>query len=140
MARTHARVKGKSGSTKPAVADLSFVTIKKEEVIKLILDMAKEDVSLSKIGMVLRDTHGVPSVKKLVGKLNNESITNQIDSFYTEVSDELTFNVLCVGDFASGKTTFINQFFLEKSILPTSPIVTTAKLTVINMVRLLKLF
>ena len=68
MARTHARVKGKSGSKKPAVADLSFVTIKKDKVVKLILDMAKEDVSLSIIGLKLRDTYGVPSVKKLVGK------------------------------------------------------------------------
>ena len=68
MARTHARVKGKSGSTKPAVADLSFVTIKKEEVVKLILDMAKEDLSQSIIGLKLRDTYGVPSVKKIVGK------------------------------------------------------------------------
>ncbi len=68
MARIHARVKGKSGSTKPAVADLSFVKLKKEEIVKLILKMAKEDVSLSKIGLKLRDTYGIPSVKKVVGK------------------------------------------------------------------------
>ncbi len=72
MARTHARVKGKSGSSKPAQADLSFVPIKKEEVVKLIIDMAKDDVTTSKIGLVLRDTYGVPSVKKLVGKSISE--------------------------------------------------------------------
>ncbi len=68
MARTHARVKGRSGSTRPVEADLSFVSLKKEEVVKLIIDFAKEDVTASMIGLKLRDTYGIPSVKKLVGK------------------------------------------------------------------------
>jgi len=85
MARTHARVKGKSGSTKPAVADLSFVTIKKEEVVKLIVGMAKEDVKLSIIGLKLRDTYGVPSVKKLVGKSISQILKeNKIESSVPE--------------------------------------------------------
>lgn len=68
MARMHARVKGKSGSKKPVVADLSFVTLKKQEIEKLIVKMAKEDVKPSMIGITLRDTYGVPSVKKITGK------------------------------------------------------------------------
>ena len=85
MARTHARVKGKSGSTKPAVADLSFVTLKKEEAIKLIVDMAKDDVSLSVIGLKLRDTYGVPSVKKLVGSSISQILKdNKIESSVPE--------------------------------------------------------
>ena len=67
MARTHARVKGKSGSTRPVAADLSFVTMKKAEVEKLIIKFAKEDMNQSKIGLVLRDTYGVPSIKKITG-------------------------------------------------------------------------
>jgi small subunit ribosomal protein S15 len=69
MARTHARVKGKSGSRRPVSADLSFVNIKAKEVEKLIVKMAKdEDKRQSEIGLILRDTYGVPSVKKLTGK------------------------------------------------------------------------
>lgn len=68
MARTHARVKGKSGSTKPVVTDLSFVTVKKADVEKLVLELAKEDVKSSMIGLILRDSHGIPSVKKMTGK------------------------------------------------------------------------
>jgi len=68
MARTHARVKGKSGSTRPVEADLSFVTIKKEEVVKIILDMAKDDIKPSVIGLTLRDQYAVPSVKLVCGK------------------------------------------------------------------------
>jgi len=68
MARTHARVRGKSGSTRPAVADLSFVSMKAKDVEKLILEFAKEDMTSSKIGMILRDSYGIPSVKLITGK------------------------------------------------------------------------
>lgn len=67
MARTHARVKGKSGSSKPVNCDLSFVSLKSKEVKDLIIKLAKEDKTPSQIGLKLRDSYGVPSVKKLVG-------------------------------------------------------------------------
>mgnify|MGYP006293710395 CR=1 FL=1 len=68
MARTHARRKGVSGSKRPVSADLSFVNLKSKEVEKLVVDMAKEDRRPSEIGLILRDTYGVPSVKKITGK------------------------------------------------------------------------
>ena len=69
MARTHARTKGKSGSTRPVTPDLSFVTMKAKDVEKLIIKMTKEDaISASKIGLILRDTYTIPSVKALCGK------------------------------------------------------------------------
>ena len=68
MARTHARTKGKSSSTKPVVKDVSFVKISKKEVEALVVSMAKEDEKPSKIGLVLRDTYGVPCIKTLTGK------------------------------------------------------------------------
>lgn len=68
MARTHARVKGKSGSTRPVKADLSFVSLKKKEVEDLIVKLASDDVKPSMIGLILRDTYAVPSVKAVCGK------------------------------------------------------------------------
>ena len=69
MARIHARTKGQSGSTKPATPDLSFVSVKAKEVEKLIVQFAKEeDMPASQIGLKLRDTYAVPSVKALCGK------------------------------------------------------------------------
>lgn len=68
MARTHARTKGKSSSTKPVVKDVSFVKISKKEVEALVISMAKEDEKPSKIGLILRDTYGVPCIKTLTGK------------------------------------------------------------------------
>ncbi|MFW5872216.1 MAG: 30S ribosomal protein S15 [bacterium] len=68
MARMHARKKGSSGSKRPVKADLSFVTLKAKEIEKLILDMAKDAVNPSKIGIVLRDNYAIPNVKAVVGK------------------------------------------------------------------------
>ncbi len=68
MARTHARTKGKSGSSRPVKVDLSFVSIKPKEIIEIILKLTKDDIKPSQIGSILRDTHGVPSVKAVVGK------------------------------------------------------------------------
>lgn len=71
MARTHARKKGRSSSTKPVNKDVSFVKISKKEVENLVIKMAKDDEKPSKIGLILRDTYGVPSIKTLTGKSIN---------------------------------------------------------------------
>ena len=42
-----------------------------------------------------------------------------------ELESELKFRVLCVGDFSTGKSTFINRFLLEQEILPAWPRPTT---------------
>ncbi|MFW6286288.1 MAG: 30S ribosomal protein S15 [Nanoarchaeota archaeon] len=68
MARTHARKKGKSGSKRPVTPDFSFVTLKPKEVENLVIDMVKEDKKPSQIGLILRDTYGIPNVKQFTGK------------------------------------------------------------------------
>lgn len=49
-----------------------------------------------------------------------------------ELEKELKFNVLCVGDFSSGKTTFVNKFLIKDDILPTRATPTTSRLTIIE--------
>ena len=69
MARIHARKRGQSGSSRPVEKDLSFVGLKAKEVEDLIVDIAKKEaLSPSQIGLRLRDTYGVPSVRALCGK------------------------------------------------------------------------
>lgn len=73
MARIHARTKGKSGSTRPVVKDVSFVKLKDKEIVSIIQKLAKEeDMKPSKIGLVLRDTYGVPDVKLICKKSISE--------------------------------------------------------------------
>lgn len=69
MARMHARRRGKSGSTRPLVTENpDWVPIGEKEIEELIVKLAKDGATSSKIGMILRDQYGVPSVKLATGK------------------------------------------------------------------------
>ncbi|MBW2968103.1 30S ribosomal protein S15 [Candidatus Woesearchaeota archaeon] len=69
MARMHSRDKGKSGSKKPMKQAVpAWVRYKQREVEVLVSKAAKEGRTPSQIGMLLRDTYGIPDVKTLTGK------------------------------------------------------------------------
>jgi len=69
MARMHSRKKGKSGSTKPVnKTQPTWLRYKAVEVEMLITKMAKEAKSTSEIGIILRDTYGIPDVKLITKK------------------------------------------------------------------------
>jgi len=65
----HSRKKGKSGSKKPVNPALpSWVNYKSNEVEALVLKLAKSENSPSKIGIILRDSYGIPNVKIITKK------------------------------------------------------------------------
>jgi len=69
MARMHARRRGKSGSTRPLVTENpDWVPIGEKEIEELIVKLAKDGATSSRIGMILRDQYGVPSVKLATGR------------------------------------------------------------------------
>ena len=69
MARMHARKRGRSGSKRPLSAQPpSWVRATPEEVEALVVKYAREGVPPSKIGVLLRDVHGIPLVKQITGK------------------------------------------------------------------------
>lgn len=69
MAKMHTRRKGKSGSTKPIHLEVpTWSTMSTDEITKSILEMWKQGMSTSLIGMILRDKYGVPDVKLVTGK------------------------------------------------------------------------
>lgn len=69
MARRYSRKKGKSGSHKPLSKALpGWIRYKPKEVEMLITKLSKEGKSPSVIGLIMRDSYGVPDVKKLIGK------------------------------------------------------------------------
>jgi len=68
MARMHSHRKGKSHSTRPTKVAASWVTMGKDEIVSLILKMAKEGLSPSQIGTRMRDEYGIPLVKPIIGK------------------------------------------------------------------------
>mgnify|MGYP000370764798 FL=1 len=69
MSRMHTHHKGKSGSKKPqSKTSPTWLKLKKDEVVALVLKLAKKDYQSSVIGLILRDSYGVPDVKIITGK------------------------------------------------------------------------
>jgi len=69
MARIHSHRHGKSHQTRPpSRSSPTWVTTTPDEARTVILKLAKEGVTPSRIGQTLRDDYGVPLVKPLVGK------------------------------------------------------------------------
>ncbi len=67
MAKMHSRKKGKSGSRRPLrKAKSLWVRYKPKEIEMLVAKLAKEGKSASLIGLILRDSYGIPDVKALV--------------------------------------------------------------------------
>lgn len=63
----HSRARGKAKSSKP-LGRPAPEGIKGADVEKLVIDLASQGIPASKIGVVLRDDHGVPDVKAVTGK------------------------------------------------------------------------
>ena len=69
MARMHSRKRGNHGSKKPAKKTApSWIRYKGKEVELLIAKLAKDGRTTSQIGVLLRDTYGIPNVLALCGK------------------------------------------------------------------------
>ncbi len=65
----YSKKKGKAGSKKPILkTKQTWVRYKAKELELLIGKIAKEGKSSSQIGIALRDTYGVPSVKQITEK------------------------------------------------------------------------
>ena len=84
MARMYSRRKGASGSKKPlSTSKPAWVGMSSKEIEMLIAKLAKEGKNASMIGMILRDTYGVPSVHTICDKtitqiLKDKNLLHQI--------------------------------------------------------------
>ncbi len=65
----HTRRRGKSGSTKPIEKRLpEWLGMTSEQLKQKIIELRGKGMSSSMIGIILRDTHGIPSTKMVTGK------------------------------------------------------------------------
>ena len=84
MARMYSRKKGKHGSKKPAKKSVpSWILYDSKRTELLIAKLAKDGKTASQIGIMLRDTYGIPSVKALCSKsmsqiLAEKNITQEL--------------------------------------------------------------
>lgn len=69
MAKMHTRRKGRSRSVRPVrKTPPTWLTIKKEEVEKLVLILNGQNVPEAQIGLIIRDKYGVPDISQVTGK------------------------------------------------------------------------
>lgn len=69
MARIHVHTHGKSHSTRPTSKNPpSWLNQSRDQVTALVVKLSKDGMSPSEIGLKLRDEHGIPLVKPIVGK------------------------------------------------------------------------
>lgn len=69
VSRIHSGRKGRAGSHKPyPLRPPAFATLDKAEVIEEATRLAKTGLSPAQVGTILRDSHGVPSVRAVTGE------------------------------------------------------------------------
>ncbi|MAG60760.1 30S ribosomal protein S15 [archaeon] len=68
MARMHSRKKGKAGSRRPHGDKPAWTSYSEKEIAKLAQKYQKQGKSTSEIGMIMRDTYGIASVRAITGK------------------------------------------------------------------------
>jgi small subunit ribosomal protein S15 len=69
MSRMHAHTHGKSHSVRPVSINVpNWLTQDYSQVSSLILQLSKEGLLPSEIGVRLRDHHGIPLAKPIIGK------------------------------------------------------------------------
>ena len=90
MARMYSRKRGKSGSTKPLKKGAPWVKAKPADMEKIVAELAKKGNSSAKIGTILRDQHGIPTVR--LSKLRISEIMKKHDS-YPKMPEDI-FNLL----------------------------------------------
>jgi len=73
MARMHARKKGRSSSKRPLVTENpEWVPYSAEDIVNMVVKMAKDGMPSARIGLVLRDQYAIPDVKLATGKTITE--------------------------------------------------------------------
>lgn len=88
MARMYARRRGTSSSVRPHRTEApEWSNTDKTEIEKIIVDLRKDGMSTSQIGLVLRDRYAVPDVKLATGKRINEILREK--GLESEIPEDL---------------------------------------------------
>ena len=88
MARMYARRRGTSSSVRPYRTEApEWSNTDATEIEKIIVDLRKDGMSTSQIGLVLRDRYAVPDVKLATGKRINEILREK--GLESEIPEDL---------------------------------------------------
>ena len=82
----YSRKRGKSGSHKPIRKIAPWVKYKPKEIEDIVLKLAKKGYQSSQIGLVLRDSYGIPTVR--IAKLRVKEIMQKLE-VYPEFPEDI---------------------------------------------------
>jgi small subunit ribosomal protein S15 len=92
MGRMYSHSRGKSHSMRPTFKRApSWITYSPDEVEALIVNMAKDEVPPSVIGVRLRDEYGIPLVKPVLGKSLHDVLKEH--NLSSEIPEDLSLLV-----------------------------------------------
>ncbi len=96
MARIHVHTHGKSHSTRPtSKSSPSWLNQSRAQVSSLVVRLSNDGLSPSEIGLKLRDEHGIPLAKPVLGKsLTEVLVENKIKPDMPEDLDKLVKKAL----------------------------------------------
>jgi small subunit ribosomal protein S15 len=96
MARIHVHTHGKSHSTRPtSKGPAPWLSQNRDQISALVVELATEGLGPSEIGRRLRDAHGIPLAKHILGKSVTSILTeNNIKSDMPEDLDKLVRKAL----------------------------------------------
>jgi len=90
MARMHSRKKGKSGSKRPLISKKRvWIKYSPAEMEKIVEKLANEGKTPSQIGMILRDSYGIPDVREVNNKKLNKTLKEK--GLKPELPEDLNF-------------------------------------------------
>ena len=88
MARMYARRRGTAGSVRPYRKEApEWSNTDTAEIEKIVVELRKDGMSSSQIGLALRDKYGVPDVKLATGKRVNEILREK--GLESEIPEDL---------------------------------------------------
>lgn len=86
MVKLYGHGKGKARSHAPKQEKPYWLKLKSKEVEELVVKMAKQGMDSAKIGLILRDSYGIPSVKAVTGKKIQQILKeNKIEVYSLEL-------------------------------------------------------
>lgn len=89
MATMHGRARGKARSHKPKDLKPKWMNLNAKEVEQITVQLAKRGIGEAKIGLILRDSYGIPSAKAMVGKNIRQIIKENIPESKERIPYEL---------------------------------------------------
>ncbi len=89
MATLHGRGHGKARSHKPIELRPKWMKLTPKEVEQITIQLAKKGIGEAKIGLILRDSYGIPSVKAITKKKIRQIVKENIEGAKEKLPYEL---------------------------------------------------